>query len=113
MTPRLTAKLLVGAIRRKAEIEGGHATVLSKGDEMSGAVLLAIAEEGRTQRLLERALGLDDIYRWTASGPDAGSDEQAFAEYLAKRRNFDPDIWVVELDLPVDADWLADFTGGL
>lgn len=113
MTPRLTAKLLVGAIRRKAEAEGGHAMVLSKGDDMSGAVLLALTREGRTHRLLERSLGLDDIYRWTESGPEPGSEESAFAEYFAKRRNFDPDIWVVELDLPVDTDWLEDFTGGL
>ena len=112
MTARLTAKLLVGAIRRKAEAEGGHAMVLSKGDEMSGSVLLAIADQGRTARLLERSLGLDDIYRWTEIGPEGG-DEGAFADYLAKRRNFDPDIWVVELDMPVDIEWLEDFAGGL
>lgn len=113
MPPRLTAKVLVSAIRKKAEAEGGHAMVLSKGDEMSGAVLLALVEGGRTQRLLERSLGLDDIYRWTETGPKPDADEQAFTEYFAKRRNFDPDIWVVELDLAVDIDWLEDFTGGL
>lgn len=113
MTPRLTARLLVSAIRRKAEAEGGAAMVLSKGDEMAGSVLLAFTDQGRTQRLLERSLGLDDIYRWTDAGPDPGSDEAVFAEYLAKRRNFDPDIWILELDLSVDTDWLEDFTGGL
>ncbi|MCA1749828.1 MAG: DUF1491 family protein [Parasphingopyxis sp.] len=113
MTPRLTAKLLVSAIRKKAEAEGGHAMVLSKGDAMSGSVLLAIVGEGRTRQLLERSLGLDDIYRWTEAGPEPGSDEPEFSDYLARRRNFDPDIWVVELDLAVDADWLEDFTGGL
>ena len=112
MIARVTAKLLVDAIRRKAEAEGGNAMVLSKGDETSGSVLLALIRQGRTRQLLERSLGLDDVYRWTDAGPEPGSEESAYADYLSKRRNFDPDIWVVELDLPVEADWLEAFTGG-
>lgn len=99
MTVRLTSRLLVSAMIRRVEGLGGHAMVLAKGDETAGAVLIALAERGRTLRLLERSMGPDGDYRWAPCGPDP-EDDGAIRDYIDRRRGFDPDLWVVELDLP-------------
>lgn len=111
MSARITSKMLVGAIRRRAEAAGGHAMVLAKGDEISGAVVLALAERGVVRKLYERGLAPDGSYCWVQAGPDEGAEDQVFSEYLAKRRNFDPDIWAVEVDAPDTEDWVGEFIG--
>lgn len=100
MTARPATGLLVSALIRRIEAEGGHAMVLAKGDATSGSILLVLAERGQAQRLLERSLGLDEIYRWTPTGPATFDDPLALGDYLARRRRNDPDLWVVELDTP-------------
>ncbi|RED17105.1 DUF1491 family protein [Parasphingopyxis lamellibrachiae] len=111
MSGRITSKVLIGALRRRVEAAGGHAMVLSKGDEISGAVLLALADRGTVRGLRERGLAPDGSYRWVEAGPDDIGDPQALADYLERRRKFDPDIWVVEIDLDEPEAWLADFIG--
>ncbi|MEM8696302.1 MAG: DUF1491 family protein [Pseudomonadota bacterium] len=111
MSGRVTSKMLVGAIRRRAEAMGGHAMVLIKGDEISGAVVLALANRGVVHGLRERGLAPDGSYQWVAAGPDNAADAAALAAYLEKRRKFDPDIWVVEIDLDEPEAWLDAFIG--
>ncbi|PTQ13429.1 hypothetical protein CLG96_04880 [Sphingomonas oleivorans] len=105
MTPRATAGLLVSALIRRIEAEGGNAMVLAKGDATAGAILIVLAARGVVTAMLERVLGPDG-YAWTATGPSDPSDPMAVAEHIAKRRRFDPDLWVVELDAP-DAERIA------
>lgn len=111
MSGRITSKMLIGALRRQVESAGGHATILSKGDEISGAILLALAHRGAVHGLRERGLAPDGGYRWVEAGPDDIADPQILADYLERRRKFDPDIWVVEIDLDEPEAWLADFIG--
>lgn len=111
MTPRITSGMLIGALRRRAEADGGSATILSRGDEISGALIIAWADKGETQAMFERGLGPDDCYVWREAGPETGSQWPQFAQYLEKRRRFDPDIWVVEIDGLGDPDWLQAMTG--
>jgi hypothetical protein len=98
MSARVTAGLLVSALIRRIEAEGGHAMVLAKGDATSGAILIALAVRGVTTRLVERALGMDGAYAWVPSGPASFDEPGALADYIARRRRSDPDLWVVELD---------------
>ena len=100
MSARVAAGLLVSALIRRIEEAGGHATVLAKGDPTAGAILLAIADRGVTTGLLERTLSLSGAYAWSPTGPAALEEPGALAEYLARRRRADPDLWVVELDAP-------------
>lgn len=88
--------LLVSALIRRIEAEGGHGMVIARGDATAGAMLLLIADRGVEQALIERMPGIDG-YRWAEAGPP---DADARRDYLARRRNSDPDLWVVELDHP-------------
>lgn len=96
MTVRLTSAMLVSALIRRVNAEGGNATVLAKGDETAGAILLICMEKGVVQSVRERILDAQGRYVWTAVGP---GDADALQGYLERRRNGDSDLWLVELDI--------------
>jgi len=97
--PRLASHVLVKALQRKAESEGGFAAVLARGDANSGSILVILAEKGRKVRILERLLTPTGGYAWTDVGGQALADEEQFGKFLRRRRDFDPDIWLIELDI--------------
>lgn len=96
---RLTSAMLVGALRRRADVEGGFCTVLAKGDDSSGAILLQTMERGQPTGLFERAPDYVGGYRLMPCGPQSDADSEAVTQYLARRRQSDPDLWVIELDI--------------
>jgi hypothetical protein len=100
MEPRLQTSLLVTALIRRAESEGGNAAVLAKGDPTSGSMLLIMAERGRKVRILERLLQADGRYLWEATGEQALANTEETEKFLHRRRKYDPDIWLIELDVP-------------
>ena len=100
MTPRVASKVLVGALIRRAEIEGGFAAVLAKGDAISGAILVILTERGTNARVLERVLLPDGDYARQASTGGQTVDAAEVPQLIARRRRFDPDLWVIELDIP-------------
>ena len=100
MTPRPAAGLLVSALIRAIEAAGGNGMVLARGDATAGAILLVLADRGRTTGLRERSFGHDDRYVWNPAGPASFDDPAALPDYLARRRRADPDQWIVELDHP-------------
>ena len=95
MTARLAAGMLVSALIRRAEEAGGSGMVLAKGDATAGALLIQLAARGVPGPLLERRLDPHGVYRWSPTGPEADADR---ADYIARRRRSDPDLWVIEID---------------
>jgi hypothetical protein len=96
MIARLATSVLAGALMRKAQGEGGFAAVLARGDETSGSILLLLTERGGPPTVLERLLRPDGTYAWE-SAKQSSVEVDAF---IARRRQFDPDLWVIELDVP-------------
>ena len=99
MEPRLQSAVMVSALKRQAEVEGGFAAVLARGDSQSGAILVILAEKGRKVRVLERTLQGDGRYAWQDIGSQAAQNEEEFQKFLDRRRKFDPDLWLIELDV--------------
>lgn len=97
---RLASSVLVGALLQRTRAEGGFAVVLAKGDAKSGSVLVILLERGVRSSILERVLGPDGAYAWGGSGPTALGDEEEVQKFLARKRKFDPDLWIIELDVP-------------
>lgn len=93
---RLAAGILVNALIRHVEAEGGHGIVIARGDATAGALLIELRDRGEAGPLLERTLG-NGGYAWRDSGP---ADPSERADYLARRRKSDPDLWILELDHP-------------
>jgi hypothetical protein len=96
MTARLTSAILVSALIRRVNAEGGSATVLAKGDTTAGAILLICMEKGLVTSVRERVLDMTGVYIWTAVGPP---EPDALSAYLERRRSRDSDLWLVELDI--------------
>jgi hypothetical protein len=110
MEPRLASSVLVGALIRKAEAEGGFAAVLERGDSSAGAILLILLERGANPRLFERILQPDGRYVWRGDSGEASEKSADVPSLVAHRRRFDPDLWVLELDIPSVERFAAEMT---
>ncbi|MGZ8997380.1 MAG: DUF1491 family protein [Allosphingosinicella sp.] len=103
MSARLATSVLVGGLVRKAETEGGFAAVLAKGDPTAGSLIVVLIERGTAQLILERILQPDGTYKWHSVGAQPTEDitkNNDVPAFVARRRRFDPDLWVLELDIP-------------
>jgi hypothetical protein len=98
VSARLASSVLVGALLRRAGAEGGFGAVLAKGDPTAGAIAVILAEKGRKACFLERLLRPDGHYAWEESRQAIENDEE-FSAFLARRRKYDPDLWILELDI--------------
>ena len=112
MEPRLGSSLLVTALLRLAEREGGFGAVLARGDANAGALTVILAERGERRQILERVVQPDGAYGWQEIGNRAAGNEEEFAKFLERRRRFDPDLWILELDVP-SAERFADEMAGV
>jgi hypothetical protein len=108
---RLPAKLEISGLARRIEAEGGFATILRRGDPEGGALLLLVSSRGRHVACLERILGLSGSYEWRSTGPLASAESPEVAAFLAKRAQFDPDFWAMELDIADPERFIAETTG--
>jgi hypothetical protein len=100
MEARIAASVLASGLIRKAQGEGGFGAVLAKGDPTAGSILVILLERGGNPRLLERLLQPDGRYSWQESGSRRVENQREVPEFIARRRRFDPDLWVIELDIP-------------
>lgn len=108
---RLRSDIFVSALTRQVFNRGGYAAVEHKGAESAGAIYLR-------QRFRD---GLETLY---APAPQAmfGEDEAetrlferrfektepaAIDDFIARERRFDPDLWVVELEIDEIGDLVA------
>jgi hypothetical protein len=108
---RLPAKLEVSGLIRRIETEGGYATIIHKGDPEGGSLLLIVSSRGSHFACLERILGITGNYEWNSAGPPESSGSTDLQAFLAKRTRFDPDLWVLELDIPDPERFIAETTG--
>ncbi len=99
MSERLPAQLEASAILRLAESQGGFGAVLAKGERDAGTILLVTTCRGTAATLHERMPTLDGSRSFVATKAENPEDPQEFGEYLARRRQQDPDIWLIEVDI--------------
>ena len=110
MNERLAAGIEAKALMRRVMAEGGFATVLQRGDEDRGSLLLAIAEKGRHFACLERQLQVNGAYEWAVTGPGSKSEMAEIRDFLEKKRRVDPDLWLIELDIADGKRFVAEMT---
>lgn len=100
MEGRLPAHLEVSGLIRSVQAAGGFAAVLGKGEREAGTVLIVTTQNGRNSRVFERMPQLDGTRKWSCSKQQDPENPQEFSEYLERRKQQDPDVWIVELDIP-------------
>jgi len=86
---------------RQVQAEGGFATVLAKGEPEAGTIMLVLTGPGgRAAAAWERMPHPDGTRRWTLARQADADDPAAFDQWVDRRRTQDPDLWIVELDIP-------------
>ena len=95
---------------RRAEGEGGFATIIHKGDADRGTITLLVTQRGAIAGVLERQMARDFTYSWTNLSADRPLDEADWRDFLAKKVNFDPDFWAIELDIADAERFIAETT---
>lgn len=90
----LPASTLVPALVRMVNGAGGFAAVIHKGSEWGGALLI-LHRTGQDIVAYEKLPSLDGAPLWRS----AARGEAAVADFAARQQRFDPDLWVLELDI--------------
>jgi len=99
MSARLPSGLLVGAMLRRVNDAGGIGTMLARGDDQAGAILVITLEKGGNPRVWERGIGPTGTVGLIRVGPQVTDSEAEIYDYWRRRRARDPDLWVIELDI--------------
>jgi hypothetical protein len=95
----LPAHLEVAGLIRAVDASGGFATVIHKGEREAGTILVVLAEKGGNQRLFERMPNCESGREWTCTKIQDTENKSEFTDYLERRRQRDPDLWIIELDI--------------
>ncbi|MDX1703001.1 MAG: DUF1491 family protein [Altererythrobacter ishigakiensis] len=107
MDARLPAHLEVSAIIRLAESAGGFAMVTAKGERDAGTILILTIYRGENAVLFEKMPQLDGSRPFIAAKQQNPEKPEEIFEYLERRKNQDPDIWILEVDIADGARFVA------
>lgn len=99
MDARLPAHLEVSGLLRAVQAAGGFGTVLAKGERDAGTILVLCCERGTDTRAWERMPHPDGERRWTLVKRQEADNPHEFQDWCTRRRQQDPDLWLVELDI--------------
>jgi hypothetical protein len=100
MSERLPAHLEADGIRRLAESLGGFATVLAKGERDAGTIAIVIIGRGEPACLYERMPTLEGDRPFVRTISEYLEHKSDFSGRLQKLRERDPDLWLIEVDVP-------------
>ncbi|MFZ4689459.1 MAG: DUF1491 family protein [Polymorphobacter sp.] len=105
MTPRLASGVKVSALLRRVAAAGGFGTVLARGDATAGSIAIVTRQAG-VETLLSPMFGVSGSYEWVAI-----ADGAAIPAAMERARRNDPDLWIIELDIPDAARFVAETLG--
>ena len=103
--PRLAAGIEASVLLARARDVGGFGTILRRGDAERGSLMLVVAERGTPRFLVQRLLQRSGSYDWESrelANPDS------LGPQLATARERDPDLWLIELDVPSAERFIAE-----
>lgn len=103
---RLTSAFFAAQLVRRVNGSGGFAAVLKKGAEEAGAIHIAVPRRDGSLHFYVPAMQLsyDNVTtggRLFQRDPSI-ADDAALGAFIEKEKRFDPDFWVVELEMPSD-----------
>lgn len=104
--PRLASRIRIDALIRRISGEGGFAAVLARGDDVAGSIAVVTRELGE-ELLLAPVLGASGRYEFVCMA--SGS---AVPDWIERARRRDPDLWIVELDIPRAGQLVAEMLAG-
>ena len=106
---RLKTDIAVSALLRRVQLSGAYGVVLRKGDIQAGAYMLSVCHEPNenderyTLYISER--NKDGALIWVPKGP---LKEVEASKIINRRVDFDPDLWVIEIEDKQGRSFLED-----
>jgi hypothetical protein len=109
---RIKSEIWVRAYLRRCQAKGVPVVIVQRGDEAAGAIFICVDRLDGTVSLYSPApAGLMEIEterRWVSCfGPRPVSEAEADL-YLARQREFDPDLWIIEIEDKAGRHFLGD-----
>jgi hypothetical protein len=109
---RIKSDIWVRAYLRRCQAEGVPVAIGRRGDEAAGAIFICVDRLDGTVFLYGPApAGLiesETDRRWVSCfGSDPMSEAQANG-YLARQREFDPDLWIIQVEDKAGRHFLGD-----
>lgn len=107
---RLKSELWVKAYLRRCQSNDAPAFVTRRGQSDGGAIFIIINRlDGCLDLYIPAPAGMDALggRLWTALSPKSMTDLEVQA-HVQRQGEFDPDIWVVEVEDPLGRHFLAD-----
>jgi hypothetical protein len=108
MEARLKSSIQVKALIRRCDLATVGCVVTARGDPDAGAILIKLDGREAGASVLSQTRRADGTLAWmraTGAAPVADADADA---YIARQRQRDPDLWVVEIDTAAPETLLDD-----
>ena len=97
---RLKTELRVQAWIRRCAADGLIATVVRKGDPEAGALFIKVHRFAAGCEVFSGVTAPDGQPAWLrATGAEPVNEREA-DEYIARQSQYDPDVWVLEIEDP-------------
>lgn len=100
MGTRLRTKLWVQAQVRLCDLAGVAVMVPRKGDPDAGSIILKLDRLNGEIDLYSQTRTRDGEPAWLRAGGDGRISEEEAGDYIRRQIDFDPDLWVVEIEDP-------------
>ena len=98
MEARLKSGIRVKALIRRCDIAAIGVAVLARGDPDAGAILLKLSPREGGCTVLAQARRPDGTAVWMRATGNAPVAEAEADGYIARQRDRDPDLWVLEIE---------------
>ncbi len=98
MQARVKAELWIKAHIRKCNVEAIPATVVRRGDDQAGALIIKVNHLGPGCAVLVPTNNLDGGQKWRSALVENLVPEADADAYIEQQLKIDPDIWVLEIE---------------
>lgn len=96
---RLSTRIWVDALMRRAQVAGAAAFVVQRGEESRGDVLIKVSDlSGGARAYVPRTSMEGDRVFVDLEVQGIGPEEPSVDDYVARARDRDRDLWIIEIE---------------
>ena len=105
MSERLPTDLWIKAHSARCSARGIPFVIVRRGDPHRGVVMVKLHFVDAGFRVVAQARDLDGRLVWTPALEDRVVPEEEADAYIDRQVSYDPDLWVLEIQLREDDGW--------